>query len=130
MPRCDQMGCNATPNYACRCRRCCAEPDETERYFTCAEHVDEVTRRHDHVRGRVPVWFSAALTSPAEPALPERLYGVRLRAQATAVALYKVHAADPEEAARQAKKHARTAPWTFRELDDDWIVVDGVEVLK
>lgn len=51
-PKCDGPTCSEKPVYECGCARCQREPDWSERYHSCREHLSDVAKKHERVRGR------------------------------------------------------------------------------
>jgi len=50
------LKCTNTVVMYCMCRRCTNEPDQ--RFYSCTEHVDNVTAKHLKVYGTPPQWHA------------------------------------------------------------------------
>ncbi len=63
-PRCDggtwglhHTFCREPIHATCTCKRCLSE-SPGERFYACANHLDNVATKHERVRGRPPVWHT------------------------------------------------------------------------
>lgn len=56
MKTCDHKGCTADATRYCGCERCDRE-QESEAFFACEAHLDEVAGHHRRVRGEAAKWF-------------------------------------------------------------------------
>lgn len=63
--RCDAFGWNGDPipvsacggtQYRCCCHRCSSEPTLDEKFWSCAEHLQASSAKHERVRGRSADW--------------------------------------------------------------------------